>query len=1412
MAHPAADPIQPRQSACSRLMTSARESRVGRITGTAVNVGSAALGGLWSFTHGVWKCVRHPQAEAPTVLYNGATNVLHAAQWAGRKALDTVDPAHVVETEIAEIRQHPSHVLTTAKKVWDRTPSIVKLGASYYLPVGLAVKAPAMAKFAYDALPDRAKEPVRNAVVGTAQGLAETTFVAAANGVGSVVPYVGPVAQGTATVVKVVVSESASFVASKAIEMAPAPETVAEAVQSIKADPKQVFAVAKKAWTAAPPLVKAGVVALAPVSSLVTVPLLAKVAYDALSETAQQPIREAGQGALNAAQEQYPQLRAAIEAAAPVLEQVADAADKPVVLAGHNINPLVAAQGQPIDAAKPLQAIHDKATQILEFANANRIVEAPPPPEPEPDAAALVEPPGLDAAVPVAPPDEVPLVADPRIVTEATGPQARFEAKNWKEEADKNLETLSQNLGNYAVLSYMYYSICGFTEEDGGTSILELVHKASIPVNGRTPDLWDLFCTEYKLKLFSPQWWRCKFFYWTSYKWTSIIPNTVDAYMKEIFGEVRSKLASRDSGQKRAFFIRSFLDHASQFLDAHNGAARAFAQAVQPNGDLDDYKRRAIVERYGYSPKRIGRDRSLQKILAKRAETSAAGRVFDANPEKHSMHTLQQLGEDYALENLCGSFAKRMMSEFSTYVPFFKGTKKIPIIGKPIAFILKPVEWILNGFIWWQMRRNILPSVLKSAVEEGLDSAKPHNLPFAKALTTFFTAQFTKLKGKLTAEKDDSKPVPAIPGTEKLPDVVIKLKRALDLMPHQTQDALKAKLESMDKGGGALNDTVQNAIRDGIVKGGQVFLEFLTDPANHEEMAANLFDLVNVPFTGSAPRDVAGWAKMGEEFEAQRKDLKREARTVFELIIEEAVQEEITGLSPEKAADQTRQSFEAQQEESARTFDQLHYYFGRIREKTDADSADPANSIHPEIAAVATRMKAFSQLQHRLEDLEPAAREGINRVLSPLYVRAENLTARMAALQELQTKYSSHAQVGEEFERMHLLLAGVPQQLEQTPRRLKDMLPHLESPLRRIGEHLPANAPEFGETRQHTQNLARHFDAVGKNDQILEGLKRLDPSGAGNPAQRNQGLLYRLANYQRYKRNPEALHRFGLQGFDQGACMKEINKVIAHLDIAEQSRLRAIIRKIELFGTHPVGIDFDREIWNPLTQEMQQIQQKYAEAKGAQKLALEADLGAFGQYLQAKTEGYRERKRQNHEAMAREIEAAAEALDALREEIPNVQQEAQVRLNPDQLGFLTGAAGLLACLAFGPVAGAAIGAGAYLAVQNMQGLAGDGKAGAVLQTVGGTTVAGLAAGALPGLVGVVGGVAGAAAAGSKFTDGAVGAVRENVVPQVMQIFEAAYNLTLSAHISHAAATWGMKAIVDTRPSVSRSVFRRPLTA
>lgn len=1389
-------------------MTAARESPYAGWAGTAVNVGSAAVGGLWSFTHGAWKCVWHPQAEAPTVLYNGATNVLHAAQWAGRKALDTVDPAHVVETEIAEIREHPTHVLATAKKVWDKTPSIVKLGASYYLPLGWAMKAPAMAKFAYDALPDRAKEPVRNAVAGITAGLAKTTVVAAASGVEAVVPYVAPTVRGTVNATRAVVTAGASYAANKVAEMAPTPETVADAVQRIKEDPKQVVAVAREAWTAAPPLVKAGMVALAPVSSLVQVPLLAKVAYDALPENAQQPIREAAQGALAAAQEKYPQIRTVVDAAAPVLEQAADAVDKPVVLAGHNINPLVAAQGQAVDAAKPLQAIHDRATQILEFASANRIVEAAPPPEEEQE----VEVEAAVGAAPAAPTEAVPAVADPRIVTEATGPQARFEAKNWREEADKNLETLSHNLGNYAVLSYMYYSICGFAEEDGGTSILELVHKASIPVNGRTPDLWDLFCTEYKLKLFSPQWWRCKFFYWTSYKWTSIIPNTVDAYMKEIFGEVRSKLASRDSGQKRAFFIRSFLDQASQFLDAHNGAAKAFAQAVQPNGDLDDYKRRAIVERYGYSPKRIARDRGLQKTLAKRAETSAMGKVMDARPEKHSMHTLQQLGEDYALENLCASFAKRMMSEFSTYVPFFKGTKKIPIIGKPIAFILKPVEWILNGFIWWQMRTNILPAVLKSAVEEGLDAAKPHNLPFAKALTTFFTAQFTKLKGKLTAEKDDSKPVPAIPGTEKLPDVVIKLKRALDLMPHQTQDALKAKLDAMDKGGGALNDTVQNAIRDGIVKGGQVFLEFLTDPANHEEMAANLFDLLNVPFTGSAPRDVAGWAKMGEEFEAQRKDLKREARTVFELIIEEAVEEEIAGLSPEKAAEQSRQSFEAQQAESARTFDQLHYYFERIQEKTAADSADPANSIHPEIAAVATRMKSFSQLQHRLEGLEPAAREGINRVLAPLYVRAEELTARMAALQELQTKFSSHSQVREEFERIHLLLGDIPQQAEAAPRRLKDALPHLESPLRRIAEHLPANAQELAETRQHNQTLARHFEAISKNDLILDGLKRLDPSGAGNPAQRNQGLIYRLANYQRYKRNPEALRRFGLQGFDQGACMKEINKVLAHLDIPEQSRLRAIIRKIELFGTHPVGVDFDGEIWNPLTQEMQQIQQKYAQAKAAQKLALEADLGTFGHYLQAKVEGYRERTRQNHEAMAQEIQEAGEALQALREEIPNVQQEAQVRLNPDQLGFLTGAAGLLACLAFGPVAGAAIGAGAYLAVQNMQGLATDGRAGAILQTVGGTTVAGLAAGALPGVIGAAGGVIGAAAAGSKFTDGAVGAVRENVVPQVMQIFEAAYNLTLSAHISHAAATWGMKAIVDSRPSVTRSVFRRPLTA
>ena len=126
--------------------------------------------------------------------------------------------------------------------MWDKTPSIVKLGAAYYTPLGWAMKAPAMAKFAYDALPERAKEPVRNAVSAVTAGIATKTVEAAVAGVGAVVPA----AKGTMEVVKVAAAEGASYVAGKAAEMAPSPETVADAVQRIKEDPKQALTVAKE--------------------------------------------------------------------------------------------------------------------------------------------------------------------------------------------------------------------------------------------------------------------------------------------------------------------------------------------------------------------------------------------------------------------------------------------------------------------------------------------------------------------------------------------------------------------------------------------------------------------------------------------------------------------------------------------------------------------------------------------------------------------------------------------------------------------------------------------------------------------------------------------------------------------------------------------------------------------------------------------------------------------------------------------------------------------------------------------------------------------------------------------------------------------------------------------------------------
>ncbi len=1252
-----------------------------------------------------------------------------------------------------------------------------------------------------------------------------------------------------------------SWSAQRVMENAPSPDTVTTEMREVVKNPKRMVHL----WQQTPPAVKAVVTAFSPFGWIWKGPYLAKLAWDNAPDTVREPLREMAGHTFDAATQKYPLLGTIAAEAGPMAAQITRTLQGPIVIAGRNVNPLLAAATDP---TRSLQITGNHARELIRYSDSAAIaptlipdqlphaepqdlirpnpevahqpqpavvaaphrepvaapipLHAPAPlPEPvleHPDAAPhpapvavhvanphpvsapslhsaalpLVEQPPLHEAQPLPIAVAAPVLAGPALrpviqpavvinvnpaavpqefedVPPAIGPQARIDATDWRAKADMHLDEFSEKSSYFGLFAYMYYKICKI-KEPNNLSLLKLVQEASKP---EKPNVWDLFAKQYKLTPKDANWWKCKFFYWRYYKWSSLIPNSVHSFFTKKLADIRSDFSDKDKVQARSDVLEKTLDLFSEYFDAFKRSCKAYVKNCDnpknlDAGDLDTCKRTAIAQHYNNS-----------------------------------------------LEQLCRDFSSKLVHD-SSKVEFFKESKKKPYIGKIISILVAIPEWFLNVVLRIVMRFYVLPPILKDVVDESLDAAKPHRIIFSLALTRFLTAQFQKLKTKMANKQVDMNPLAPIPGTEKLPTVVKKLIEVIALAPHQTDVELKAVFKDLAKGKTGFDAAVQKGIHEGVQKALHLLFEFLTDPKNLEETFANLFEQLNAPFSGNVPLDETGWKKLALEFDDEKKLLKKEAHEVFETIITEAVSDEIDGMQSENAVQSADRAFQAQKNEAQVTFDQLHYLQTRMAEKVARNSGAEANSIHPEITAFAHKMSAFTDKERvhlQLNGLAPAARESIHRALAPLYQGSEQLMVRLKRLSGLQTEFTSHEQIVEELTKLNEeILASVPHRVQNTPSQLLEITPFLSTAVDRISKHLAPDEPIIQDLRTSIAALHEHLEGVVQEQHILDGLESIYPNNDGDLEVQKNGLIYQLGFAIRYRHQPDALREHLPANFKQPVCIEQINEVIELLDPTDQAVLRRKIDEIQNFPRQPIGRDFN-ELWGELDVIMRNICQKYARNKEVHKAGVERTLAQFSQSVQRKTAAYNHRKETNHRDMVQETNQVTQLIGQIRDGALQVQQQAQSHLSTEQIGLLTGGLGFLSGLIFGPVAGAIVGAGSYLAVNNL----GRSKEQVALATVGGAGLAGLAAATLPGAVasiplvdslagpvvnlatsrlgGAVLGAAGAGSAGANLTDGAIGAIRSNVVPEIMKLFENAYeHLVLSRHTSHAALTWGMKSL------------------
>ncbi len=642
---------------------------------------------------------------------------------------------------------------------------------------------------------------------------------------------------------------------------------------------------------------------------------------------------------------------------------------------------------------------------------------------------------------PVIDPSDVEMTKPPRL-------QARVDATDWKKEIRIHYDNLTRKLSAFTALIQMRDG-CGVDIDN--LTLMDLVKRAT---EGENPaSVWTLFASHVNLTFFQKL--KAAWFYWFYYQ-TSLITNTVDAYLGAFIDRVKTDL---ENNQTRSRVFSSLLKNANQFLIADIQSTKKFAYE-QEAGDLEDCQNRAIESLYNFS-----------------------------------------------LSDLCQAFTIKQIEEVSPRVRFFKGFQGIPIIG----WAFQGFEWFVNRFIIQSnMKKWILPQALESAVIKGLEAAQPQNLPFSLSMTRFFNGQLEKLLETLETGPVSFDSVERFPGTEMLPPVIKNLKMALALESLKTPLELRKKFEEIEKDGKWLWDkAIEESIEGGIVDAGDLLFNYLNDIAESGELFAYALELSCAPFSG----EVQDPEILKAEYVEEQLKLQRTATNAFREIVRRSVARIVSSPVLEDSTQVAESSFDAQKVVTSKTVEELSILCRRMELKIAQ-----SNNVHSEIASFLQVMQVFAnrkELQEKIREIKGVDQNAIWGILGPLFDRIAALQEQILRLQELQDDHLSDTAANRNLNDIQESLASIRDQLNARPQHWQNPFTQtLAKSVSEIVKCLGAKAPISIKLQESIHNLSSLLENVSKEQKIIDALHALYPPRV-DANMMGSGLLDQLIAYAR---------------------------------------------------------------------------------------------------------------------------------------------------------------------------------------------------------------------------------------------------------------------------------------------------------
>ncbi len=766
-----------------------------------------------------------------------------------------------------------------------------------------------------------------------------------------------------------------------------------------------------------------------------------------------------------------------------------------------------------------------------------------------------------------------------------------FDSKEYvtaKKETDKQLALLVKKSSIFSTIFFIHINRLGNENTDEvNESIKEIIKEATAENAG---NLWDIYVKHLGHGLCGWDRLVAKFYFWLSHD-LGITWNTLNEFLTNVISVFRGTVEPKNQEKLNTVFNKAF-DQLSLYLDLSNGAARKFANADDPLGNLPVYQQLVID--------RLGNDQLYQKVLA-------------------NLKPGEDLGQKM-MEELCTSFTHVLIDECFPTISIFRRAKTIPLIGflfvRPIAWL---IELIINKIARSETKKR-LPYGIQSLVDIGLGQTLPNQYSFkiaiANSLTRLIEGFHNDMENPTTSKPHSLDKSAVIDGAAARILETLKLRR---IGKNPTKEMTAKFFQELANPSDPKVDKILEAL---IAQGAKEFMYYYSKkPEKMEGLIGDMFAISNDAFDPSAV------IASEDDYKAAFKRLRNATKAMAKDAIKDEIKKEVKGPVTQEVLDEYLKGakdstgriiepgiYEVQKTRGIQDFEILQSIGASMSAKLAAGALDEEMSLLKDLDQYAETLKKFANDAEgmNLAIYPKPVQHAFYRAFHGIYKDIVPLAQLAIDLQKPQLNYSKLLNVVEKFAEIENMIVGGYEQPAAIRKKL-DQLAKLST----SHDHVVQGFNDDGVNErfeEHLLKLRQHVDgmevAAAEAEKARVVISKLQT--LGSPANFARNLI---ADPKKWN----TITRDAIPRVDQDqlfAPIRELQRELKKAPIDEPAvvaigariatELEAILVKYN--GEKTAQLDLKEASMTSFRNKVQKAMQEYSQIREAEKTVIKKTL------------------------------------------------------------------------------------------------------------------------------------------------------------------------------------------------------------